>query len=62
MDTMRIAELLQPFLATPGRPAALSADQLNHILMYIDLLLRWNARVQLFGCWITEQYPPFVWA
>ena len=47
METVRIAELLQPFLATPGRPASLSADQLNHISIYIDLLLRWNARINL---------------
>jgi 16S rRNA (guanine527-N7)-methyltransferase len=44
VETSRIAELLQPFLATPG---ALSAAQLNHISMYIDLLLRWNARINL---------------
>jgi 16S rRNA (guanine527-N7)-methyltransferase len=44
METSRIAELLQPFLATPG---TLSAAQLNHISMYIDLLLRWNARINL---------------
>jgi 16S rRNA (guanine527-N7)-methyltransferase len=42
METSRIAELLQPFLATP-----LSPSQLNHISMYIDLLLRWNARINL---------------
>jgi 16S rRNA (guanine527-N7)-methyltransferase len=44
METSRIAELLQPFLLAPG---ALSAAQLNHISMYIDLLLRWNARINL---------------
>jgi 16S rRNA (guanine527-N7)-methyltransferase len=44
METSRIAELLQPFLATPG---IISAAQLNHISMYIDLLLRWNARINL---------------
>jgi 16S rRNA (guanine527-N7)-methyltransferase len=48
METSRIAELLQPFLPTSaGAPAALSADQLNSISMYIDLLLRWNARINL---------------
>jgi 16S rRNA (guanine527-N7)-methyltransferase len=48
METARIAELLQPFLATSsGEPAALSATQLNNISMYIDLLLRWNARINL---------------
>ncbi len=44
METSRIAELLQPFLAIPG---TLSAAQLNHISMYIDLLLHWNARINL---------------
>jgi 16S rRNA (guanine527-N7)-methyltransferase len=43
MDTTRIAELLQPFLA----PATLSPTQLKHISTYIDLLLRWNARINL---------------
>ena len=43
MDTTRIADLLQPFLA----PVTLSAQQLKHISMYIDLLLRWNARINL---------------
>ena len=47
METVRIAELLQPFLATPGNPAALSTDQLNRVSMYIDLVLRWNARINL---------------
>jgi 16S rRNA (guanine527-N7)-methyltransferase len=42
METSRIAELLQPFLATP-----LSPTRLNYISMYIDLLLRWNARINL---------------
>ena len=43
MNTTRIAELLQPFLT----PAALSSGQLQHISIYIDLLLRWNARINL---------------
>jgi 16S rRNA (guanine527-N7)-methyltransferase len=43
MDTTRIAELLQPFLA----PATLSPTQLKHISTYIDLLLRWNTRINL---------------
>jgi 16S rRNA (guanine527-N7)-methyltransferase len=44
METSRIAELLQPFLDKPG---ALSAAQLNSISTYIDLLVRWNARINL---------------
>jgi 16S rRNA (guanine527-N7)-methyltransferase len=78
MDTARIAELLQPFLASfqpsrqrregrralpststppedlsfragfrPEESAVLSPSQLEYISTYIDLLLRWNARVNL---------------
>ncbi|MGO9126699.1 MAG: 16S rRNA (guanine(527)-N(7))-methyltransferase RsmG [Terriglobales bacterium] len=48
METSRIAELLQPFLVTStGKTATLSAPQLNSISTYIDLLLRWNARINL---------------
>jgi 16S rRNA (guanine527-N7)-methyltransferase len=63
MDQARIAELLQPFLvqerpsalrdchseAAPAEeePAVLSFSQLLQISMYIDLLLRWNARINL---------------
>jgi len=41
MHTARIAELLQPFLPEPS-PALLSS-----ISTYIDILLRWNARINL---------------
>jgi 16S rRNA (guanine527-N7)-methyltransferase len=57
MYPARIAELLQPFLSDPchsepGRrlgeePAVLSPAQLNRISTYIDILLRWNARINL---------------
>jgi 16S rRNA (guanine527-N7)-methyltransferase len=60
MHPARIAELLQPFLSgtpnpchseqgrRPGEePAVLSATQLQHISTYIDILLRWNARINL---------------
>ncbi len=52
MDDARIAELLAPFLgdSPEGRgrkSAALSPAQLRHISMYIDILLRWNARINL---------------
>jgi 16S rRNA (guanine527-N7)-methyltransferase len=52
----RIAELLQPFLSSrchsePAKageePAVLSATQLQSISTYIDLLQRWNARINL---------------
>jgi 16S rRNA (guanine527-N7)-methyltransferase len=60
MHPARIAELLQPFLSRtstpchsePGQrpgeePAVLSPTQLDHISTYIDLLLHWNARINL---------------
>jgi 16S rRNA (guanine527-N7)-methyltransferase len=50
MDYARIADLLQPFLvATPsgGDTGELSEAQLNNISIYIDILLRWNARMNL---------------
>jgi 16S rRNA (guanine527-N7)-methyltransferase len=60
MHPARIAELLQPFLSPiqdpchsePGRrpgeePVVLSQTQLQHISTYIDILLRWNARINL---------------
>jgi 16S rRNA (guanine527-N7)-methyltransferase len=42
MDTARIAALLEPFLES-----SLSPSQLDQISIYIDLLLRWNARINL---------------
>ena len=59
MDEARIAELLAPFLAGDAQrrdhdaragvsnPAVLSPMQLRYISIYIDLLLRWNARINL---------------
>jgi 16S rRNA (guanine527-N7)-methyltransferase len=49
MDEARIAELLAPFLArAPGVDGgSLSLNQVEHISMYIDILLRWNARINL---------------
>jgi 16S rRNA (guanine527-N7)-methyltransferase len=60
MQPARIAELLRPFVspdADPrhseqGRrsseePAVLSTTQLQYISTYIDILLRWNARINL---------------
>jgi 16S rRNA (guanine527-N7)-methyltransferase len=43
VETSRIAELLEPFLS----PRELNPPQLASISTYIDLLLRWNARVNL---------------
>ncbi len=42
METTRIASLLAPFLESP-----LTESQLRQISIYIDLLLRWNARMNL---------------
>ncbi len=42
MDTARIAVLLQPFL-----DRSLLPSQLDQISIYIDLLQRWNARINL---------------
>jgi 16S rRNA (guanine527-N7)-methyltransferase len=56
MDRTRIAELLQPFLAAPihapktreaAKPDCLSAAKLGSISIYIDILLRWNSRINL---------------
>ncbi len=63
MHPTRIAELLQPFLETPvatnpchsepakagEEPPFLSPAQLQSISTYIDILIRWNARVNLTG-------------
>jgi 16S rRNA (guanine527-N7)-methyltransferase len=42
METARISALLTPFLAQP-----LSSAQLDQISIYLDLLKRWNARINL---------------
>jgi 16S rRNA (guanine527-N7)-methyltransferase len=47
----RIAELLQPFLGA----TLLAESQLNHISSYIDLLLRWNARINLTAIRAPEE-------
>lgn len=46
MQTDRIAELLTPFLG-PAHQQSLTRDDLDHISMYIDMLLRWNSRINL---------------
>jgi 16S rRNA (guanine527-N7)-methyltransferase len=46
MDTTRITELLQPFLGTAD-DRRLTTNDLQNISTYIDLLLRWNARINL---------------
>jgi len=68
MEPARIAELLQPYLAStqnhchsepgprPGEePAVLSPAQLQSISTYIDILQRWNARINLTAIRDPEQ-------
>ena len=50
MDAARIAALLVPFLDRP-----LPAPALEQISIYIDLLLRWNARINLTAVRHPEQ-------
>ncbi len=51
MQAARIAELLSPFLPAAAEerdaPSPLSIEQIECISIYIDLLIRWNARVNL---------------
>src|ERR1039458_2684296 len=50
MDTARIAALLDPFLG-PSLPPS----QIDQISTYIDLLLRWNARINLTAIRTPEE-------
>ncbi len=48
MHSARIAELLQPFLHDANDQRPTTNDALyNHISRYIDILLRWSARINL---------------
>jgi 16S rRNA (guanine527-N7)-methyltransferase len=53
MDIARIADLLSPFLEQ-----SLSESQLHQISTYIDLLLRWNARINLTAIRNEEEIIP----
>jgi 16S rRNA (guanine(527)-N(7))-methyltransferase RsmG len=63
MDQARIAELLEPFLRpchseaarSCEEPAALSTNQLQDISTYIDILQRWNARINLTAIRTEEE-------
>ena len=46
MDPARIAELLEPYLDGPS-DQRLTTNDLRHISIYIDILQRWNARINL---------------
>jgi 16S rRNA (guanine527-N7)-methyltransferase len=54
MRADRIAELLEPFLDQEGREH-LKSEDLEHISTYVDILLRWNARVNLTAIRDPEQ-------
>ena len=51
MDPRRIANLLQAFLGDE----VLAGDQLTSISIYVDLLLKWNARMNLTAVRDPEQ-------
>jgi 16S rRNA (guanine527-N7)-methyltransferase len=51
MDPSAIAALLAPYLA----PARLGPQQLVHISMYIDILVRWNQKLSLTAVRDPEQ-------
>jgi 16S rRNA (guanine527-N7)-methyltransferase len=56
MNSDRIAHLLEPFLRTASEESAvLSHAQLAAISIYIDLLLRWNAHLNLTAVRQPEQ-------
>ena len=57
MDPSRISALLEPFFGPPG-DRRLSTDDLDKISTYIDLLLRWNARINLTAIRDPEQIVP----
>jgi 16S rRNA (guanine527-N7)-methyltransferase len=46
MNAARIAELLAPYIG-PANNQQLTADHLDRISTYIDILQRWNARINL---------------
>jgi 16S rRNA (guanine527-N7)-methyltransferase len=50
MEPARIASLLAPFLA----PDSLTDQQLAQVSAYLDLLLKWNARINLTSVWQPE--------
>ncbi len=57
MDTARIAELLKPFLAPLG-PTPNTEHLFSSISTYIDMLLRWNARINLTAIRDPEDIVP----
>jgi 16S rRNA (guanine527-N7)-methyltransferase len=61
MDAARISALLEPFLGSPNGltdDKRLTTGDLDKISTYIDLLLRWNARINLTAIRDPEQIVP----
>jgi len=54
MERARIAQLLQPFLGSASDQRLTTSD-LDSISTYIDILLRWNARINLTAIRDPEQ-------
>ena len=54
LDQNRIAELLQPYVAAGG-PAVEWPRVYGHLAVYLDLLLKWNARVNLTAIRTPEE-------
>jgi 16S rRNA (guanine527-N7)-methyltransferase len=54
MNDARIAELLEPFF-DPANDQRLTTDHVRHISTYIDILIRWNARINLTAVRDPEQ-------
>src|ERR1700734_2305084 len=54
MKPARIATLLEPFFE-PSLEQSLAPAQLNQISIYIDLLQRWNARINLTAIRTEEE-------
>jgi 16S rRNA (guanine527-N7)-methyltransferase len=66
MDAARIAELLHPFLGRAGEQQLTPSD-LEHISMYIDILVRWNSRINLTAIRdpeeiVTRHFGESLWA
>jgi 16S rRNA (guanine527-N7)-methyltransferase len=57
VDTFRIADLLAPFLG-PADDQRLTANDLTRISTYIDILLRWNAHINLTAIRDPEDIVP----
>jgi 16S rRNA (guanine527-N7)-methyltransferase len=54
MDSARIAELLRPFLGPAGEQQ-LTAHDLERISTYINILVRWNSRINLTAIRVPEE-------